>query len=132
MKVTGDRIVPGSSIRTPFSLETLPAAKKIDENQPPKPISHAKGVAIPETKLQVPGEASKSTAAKSSSGAEALSLLANQKRPLPAKSADDKQQEEPALKKVRKENDLALPEVSEDVLVASFAGPSITVCSLAV
>ncbi len=119
MKVPNDLAVADSS------------PEKVNENQTPKSIPHTKGVAVPKKKIQAPGS-SKSTPPKSSSGVEARSPLANQKRPLATNGDDETQQQgEPAAKKARKENELALPEVSKE-MVASVAGPSSPVSSLAV
>jgi len=109
------------------------ALPKGTESQPPKSIPHTRGVAIPTKKLQGPEEPSKSRAAKAIfSGDEALSSLANKKRPLTTKTADENLQQAdlPAFKKARKDNEAALPELPKSLLAGSFAGRSQAVSSI--
>jgi len=133
----------------PTALTGAAAFPKTNEKQPPKAIAHTRGVAVPTgnqrqgprtiprnkvivKKLEDPETFSKTTAAKAKfSGAEALAPLANKKRPLTAMSADEDLQQGnlPVLKKARKENETALPELPKNVLEPNFGEPSSNVSS---
>jgi hypothetical protein len=129
-----------------------------NQRQTPRAIPQTRGVAIPMKKFQAPEEPSKSTTTDAAfSGAEALTKklqgpqelsktttakakfssaeapfpLVNKKRPLPTQSTDENLQQGdlPALKKARKENETALPELPKNALAPSMAGSSHAVSS---